>query len=206
MGVFSVERRFAFVHVPKTAGHSLTLALKSHGETFARVAGLKDIACTPQTRIKRVEHARARDIARILGHETWSSLFSFGVVRNPWDRMVSLFHYGRQRPSQARSEELPFKTFECFVLERNRAPRQMSDWLCDDDGQQLVSKVFRFESLENDYPTILKQCSIVDGAPLSHVNASRHQDYRSYYSDHLAEAVADLFATDIERFGYRFDP
>ena len=34
----------------------------------------------------------------------------------------------------------------------------------------------------------------------------RKKDYRSYYTDEIAEAVAKHFARDIEIFGYRFDP
>ena len=37
------------------------------------------------------------------------------------------------------------------------------------------------------------------------VNASRHQDYRSYYNPSLVDGVAALYARDLELFGYTFE-
>ena len=49
---------------------------------------------------------------------------------------------------------------------------------------------------------------LVTGLSLPHKRQAkdRDKDYRSYYSDELAELVANHFRRDIEALEYRFDP
>ena len=44
----------------------------------------------------------------------------------------------------------------------------------------------------------------IPSRPLEKVNASRRRDYREYYDQALVDGVANLYARDLELFGYEF--
>jgi hypothetical protein len=60
-----------FVHIPRTAGTSIATALGSYKKQHQHFFARKHIALRPD----------------------WGTCFKFSFVRNPWDRVVSLFTY-----------------------------------------------------------------------------------------------------------------
>ena len=202
MGVLSFDDRFVFIHVPKTAGRSLAQVLQTRGRRFHDMPELIE-ASGDRAGIRSPNHLRARDVAAWLG-DGWSDLYSFGLVRNPWDRMVSIYTFVRQHrphPRHAEANEVDFRAF--FDASGFQDLRPQSEWLCDASGEVMVSEVFRFEDLAGAYASIARRCGLGEAA-LPHVNASERSDYRSFYDDDLAERVGQAFAEDVERFGYRF--
>jgi hypothetical protein len=206
MGVIAPDNRFVFIHVPKTAGLSITQALAGAGQKFQQRPGLV-AAAAEKDGIQFADHIRARDVAAYLGADAWRAAYSFGFVRNPWDRMVSGFHYILQNPAHGRYGEVSKMTFDQYLRARDRGElpfRPMWEWLSDGDGNQIVSEVFRYEDLREEYPHIVRSCGIEDPPPLPVLNASKHGDYRDYYSSELADIVRRRFSREIALFGYRF--
>ena len=68
-----------FVHITRTGGTSIEVALA--GQDWWQIS--------PQTK-----HLSARQIRIQVGEEKWSDYFKFSIVRNPWDRVVSMFATG----------------------------------------------------------------------------------------------------------------
>jgi hypothetical protein len=70
-----------------------------------------------------------------------------------------------------------------------------------------VDYIGRYESLQQDFAHI---CQAIGAAhlrlPHKRKATDRRQDFRSYYSDALAERVGDYFRRDIEALNYRFEP
>ena len=75
--------------------------------------------------------------------------------------------------------------------------------LIDTQGRLAVDFIGRFEHFERDFEKICRRIGIK--ANLPHINRTCHDDYRSYYSDALAQKVADRLAEDIECFAFTFD-
>ena len=73
----------------------------------------------------------------------------------------------------------------------------------DASGNQIVDFIGRFERLGEDFEQILDHINV--DAELPHVNATRHRDYRSYFTPETTDLVAELYQEDIERFGYETD-
>lgn len=74
--IYSPGYRFAFVHIPRCAGLSLTRTL----------AELSVVSCVVDT--CELRHATAGQIAALVG-SPWSGWFRFAVMRNPWRIMES---------------------------------------------------------------------------------------------------------------------
>lgn len=115
----------------------------------------------------------------------------FTIVRNPLDRLVSAYHY------YLRQKTMKYSSFEEYV--------RSTDWGCVKKQQSKyiddTCHVFRFENMDEVYATISSRlCSV--SSPGKKLNPSHHDDYRTYYTDELAEIVYKQHSEDFDRFSY----
>lgn len=201
-----------FLHLPKTAGYSLSSALeKVRGAQPHPVRGLSKPA------------GAARYAAGRLGDDIFERTYSFAVVRNPWDWAVSgwkhvtenkmayaqtppdfgTFLTGDWREGLSRNpSSLKFTTPELFVWYHCF----ITQWehLSDVEGRLApLSHVVRFEHLEDDLEPVFERLG--RRLALPHRNMSRRTSYQDYYTPELVDVVARRDAPLIERFGYRYD-
>ena len=149
----------------------------------------------------------------------YPDFFSFVIVRNPWDRLVSIYHYyvqggNKSQPDRAIGGVLQRLTFEGFVqaIEDPSWPHQdeigqhlrpQGDY-CTTDGKPMVSFVARFEKLQESFDYVCDKVGM-ERRTLPHINRSDHKPYQEYYSAQLKEKVSQLYQEDIEVFGYFFE-
>lgn len=202
MSIISRTNRFIFVHVPKTAGKSLRSVLIEHG---SYLPDTPELYLNPNLPTRDPRHARGFKIAAYVGAEDWQSYYSFGFVRNPWDRLVSLYHFVLKTPRHRIHDEVSNMDFTSFALYfLSHDPEPMWNWLADESGNKIVSDVYRFEDLSECYEKIMKRCEIAHPPPLPHLNKSDRGHYRHYYSDNIAEKVQYLYHHEISLFDYSF--
>jgi chondroitin 4-sulfotransferase 11 len=181
-------RPYVFVHINKTGGSSIERAL-----------GISQ------------DHSTALEKYRQLGAKAWEQKFVFAVVRNPWDKVVSHYHY-RVKTKQTGLDDNPI-TFREWVLRcyLDRDPQYYDQprmfmpqwhWLIDEKGKSLVDFVGRFENLNQDFATISDRLSL--GSSLGHVKPSSRGSYQNYYNEETQALIEASFAEDIDAFGYRF--
>jgi hypothetical protein len=164
-------------------------------------------------------HAPAIAAQAILPPDWFATLFKFAFVRNPWDRLVSA-HAHFERDERALLERLRLPSFSDFVRFALRPSTEQHErvalWqaigrpqlesLIGLRGELLVDFVGHFENLEADFELALQQMDL-PAVQLPHKRRSqRIADYRSAYSDELAELVGRHFADDLAAFSYSFDP
>ena len=216
--IFSRGRRYIFVHAPKTGGTALTLALEARA--------MKDdviLADTPKGRARRRrvqdvpaagrlwKHSTLADIRGLATNEELASFFTFTLVRNPWDRMVSYYHWLRAQrfdhPAVALAKRAEFSTFLNAPETRAAfADHPYGSYVTTGDGQERCDLFLRLEHFADDAAPLEAHLGFRLG-PLPVVNASeRARDWRPYYSIADAAALAEICAADVTRFGYRFDP
>jgi len=195
------EPRFLFIHVYKAAGNSIASALDPYGQRTPR-----DSIFHPD----HTQHVSARSLKAALPGEVWASCFRFAFVRNPWDRLLSLYQFILAKPRN-RDHQLvrSLGDLDGFIdwMCSPRDPeipikRTQSDFLVDDRGELLVDFVGRFEHLARDFAQVCARLGV--SAELGHLNASPHAAYATAYTATARQRVADWFADEIERFGYRF--
>jgi hypothetical protein len=188
-----------FIHVPKAAGTSIAEAI------YGRTLG----------------HMRASTVRRICPRLS-RELPTFAVVRNPWDRLVSAYHYAAQGGTAVggmrhrRRYRIPaFRSFPAFLEDwfaHQRLPacdfvfQPQHLYVCNRfrKRQLIVDFVGRVERME-------EVCAFLETAvgkrfEFGRSNASgRDADYRRYYSAQwMVDLVGDRYRQDIELFGYDF--
>ncbi|MGC9420246.1 MAG: sulfotransferase family 2 domain-containing protein [Rhodovulum sp.] len=214
--IVSHARRYIFVHIPKTGGTALTLALEGRAAADDILIGDTPKARKRRRRLRGVrtagrlwKHARLADIEGLVPRAAFSGLFCFTLVRNPWDRALSYYHWlrvqGFDHPAVHLARRLDFGAFlaQPSIAEGLRAAPYAS-YMTDGAGVEHCDAWVRLEHLDEDLPPV--EAHLGFGLrPLARVNPSdRVSDYRVYYDDESAERVGRLAAADIARFGYRF--
>lgn len=202
--IVSDSKRLLFVHVQKTGGVTISRLLQEQlGEENVRQAA-----------------GRHAPLSRILKNEPeLADYWTFGFVRNPWDRMVSWWSMianwrawvdrkefdpaTRGNPFWRKASE--YDDFEQFVLRGPddfvRLRRQQIDFLVA--GDRRADFIGRTETLGRDAQTALERFGLT-AESIGHHNQSRRTGYREYYTPDARARVAEVFKKDIDEFGYEF--
>lgn len=216
--LISHSHKFLFFHVGKTAGLSMRESLKKYAEEPDRFKIRR-----PPQRINGYPnpmydvwetlllHTKARDAKNELSPEIFDHYFKFAFVRNPWDWLVSLYHFILREPTASVYQKVKslgsFEAFVGWVIHcPNPFPKGISkfqyEMITDEQGKFLVDFVGKFERLDQDFRFIAEKCNFP--ASLQHLNKSHHLDYRSYYSEETKNLIRSYYKPDIELFGYSF--
>lgn len=213
--IISRGRRYIFVHIPKTGGTALALALEGRARPDDILLGDTPKAQRRRHRLKGVQaagrlwkHSTLADIDGLVSPEDIAQSYCFTLVRNPWDRAVSYYHWLRgqsfDHPAVDIARGLAFSDF----LNHPQTRASLTAWpygryMRDAAGLERCAAYIRLENIDEDAAPLWSHLGF--RLDLDRVNRSdRDPDYRGYYSPEDAALVASLCAEDIARFGYSF--
>ena len=210
MAIHFTNPQATFIHIPKTGGSSF------------------EQWCYDNIEYDRQEkHATLLDAKRI-----WPKLgTTFTFIRNPFDRMVSMFHFIGQRAieriemrkqgqrtkkSTNQHDDLLisdyyYKGFENWIEEHSQNihnPFDLGIWLYERKTPMVcwtnneIDIVIKIEKIQS------KICIIEDlfkkKVNLPYLNKSVRRHYKHYYNTNTKKIVENLFRKDLETFGYNF--
>lgn len=214
--IISPGRGYIFVHIPKTGGTSLALALEARAKKDDILIGDTPKAKKRRRRVKDVQasgrlwkHSRLSDIEGLVTREEIAAAFVFTLIRNPWDRMVSYYHWLRvQRFDHPAVTAARAHDFAAFLaqpgVQATLRAESYAEYVTDAAGVERCAAFVRLEHIDEDLAPVEAHLGFALH-PLPHENRSeRGDDYRAYYGEAEADVVARLYAAEIARFGYAF--
>jgi hypothetical protein len=210
--IISRGRRYVFVHIPKTGGTAMAGALEARAMADDILIGDTEKAQRRKGRLEGLpargrvwKHSTLRDMDGVLSDADLAQMLVFTLVRNPWNRMVSYYHWLRAQdfdhPAVRAAQRCEFRRFlaNAHVQESFRQSPAASY------VARAPAPVFvRLEHLAQDLAPVEAHLGFALG--LERVNVSdRPRDYRAAYDAPTREIVADICAEDIKQFGYCFE-
>jgi len=203
---------YCFVHYPKTAGKSLTRFFVKAWERpisgFISKGQVRELAdCDLDTTDIKVGRghenlAEASQIISQAGADIHTMKAVFVCIRNPYDLMVSNYHFMRETYKNNK-DKVNFivahnSDFDTFCEEVGMSsPR---NWMEIEHAQPANLDIIRFETLNDDL--IAKAKKYGYAAPgIDHLNSSRRGHYSQYISARSEQAIYEKFDYFFEK-GY----
>ena len=214
--IISPGRRYIFVHIPKTGGTSLALALEARAMKDDILIGDTPKAKRRRGRLEGVattgrlwKHSTLADIDGLVAAADLSNFLVVTLVRNPWDRLVSYYHWLQVQTFDHPAIGIAAACdFEAFLLhpeiQASIKASPPSHYLRDASGALHDALFIRLEQLARDIAPLEAHLGFRLGdIPVENVS-ERRKDHRFYYSADTAELVENLCKEEISRFGYVF--
>ena len=222
------ESKIFFIHIPKTGGSTFEKVIKDHFnapwsywgkihnlERYRQLfPGAEDITRVDPDRNYKdkntksfqnvYHHLTFRDIEKTYDIEKLllEGVKFVSILRNPFDRLVSYFHYGQMRGGLMETSD---KTFEEWFYERPISA-QSRQFLIDKNN--LISKhiqIIDFNRYEEQVIEFLNSQSI-KVAKLPVTKKTNHMHWKKYYTSKMIKELEDECAEDlslIEALGFR---
>jgi hypothetical protein len=205
--IISDAHKFIFVAIPKTGTHSVRRSLREHlgpeDQEQVRLFTEKTLSIPALAALKH-GHIALQQLQPHMPPANFDSYFKFAFVRNPFDRFVSFCSFmGRKSGAFAQNPQAVMRhyLFPQPTLHLLMTPQHL--FVTDDAGGLLADHLGRVETMQESYDEICGRIGI-PSARLERANATERRDYRGYYDPQLIDAVAKVYARDLELFGYDF--
>jgi len=202
-----------YFHIGKTAGVSIEKAFD--GDVTRDINSTDYDSFYGRDRENRLylQHATPKFIQQKVSHDIFSTYFKFTVVRNPFARMVSVFHYLVDQHTQE------YGSFEGFIhnlekLVKIFEPSSGSHYLpqvnyCMIADAPACNEIIFFERLSSDFEKI-RQITGLDSR-LQHHNQNVWSNWKEkavheFYCQETSDILLNLYRDDFHLFGYSDDP
>ncbi|MCK4895136.1 MAG: sulfotransferase family 2 domain-containing protein [Calditrichia bacterium] len=212
--IYKIKKNgFWFIDIPRTSSSSIKIELSNvHGPIYGK-SNLIDKGYGKKSYFK--DHLTAQEVKSIFKEDLWNKLFTFTIVRNPWDRMLSLYFY-RLLKGQLPSD-LDFRDYIIqlksprYKLAKSMHSRPTyyygsAEYILDEKDNVIVDFIGKYENREEALQVISKRidCPMHGELCLQKAKPS-DSHYSRFYDNETRKLVADVFAKDIELFGYEFE-
>lgn len=164
-------------------------------------------------------HSDAETVKRLFEEKgwNWNDYFVFTNVRNPWDRVSTLFYHGYNKLHKGwapwlDAAERSGNNLTLFLQQPEMAEAKPLDkFIQSNDGKVLVNKVIRIEDGLEALMEITKLLNIpeaeLDISPvIKKVGLTKDKPhYSRFFDDNSKAIVANMYSYDIEVAGYKFE-
>jgi len=217
--LYSKSKGWYFVHVPKNAGTAVLWPF--HREVKSEREREEVIANRRNAKLESFASGHHHNKAAF-----WSrfaelkDLEPVALLRNPWDRALSIYTYNVKYAAKNLNEDWAKTDHGRLIKEGFKQSWMPGGFFVDGHGAEVEynEKSQRYWAQDDDQFSWLdgkgkwfrvedqmEEFCLYTGLPFpQRINTTARGDYRDYYDDELVERIGDLFARDIAFGGYKF--
>ena len=208
---FGANKRVNFIRIPKNASTSL---YNYFGVTNTIRDNYLSVDNEVYKNIFAPSHCRLEFAIKEFG-ERILSLPTLAVIRNPYDRMVSMYFFA-QKTKLNRVYDMDFQNFLEFCehsQELSSDPNFFHSWsqksFIEVDNNIRADSLLSFENLQEDLDKFLYEFNLKDfyekaGVSLKKDNSTEHENFKQYYCSKSKKIVENIWGEDIDYFLYTF--
>jgi hypothetical protein len=188
--MISIKFNFLFIHVPKTAGNSIQNTLRYYSDDkIVCVAPYQDGVERFEVRndvLKGItKHSTLSEYRIALPSNLYGKLFKFATMRNPWDRLVSMYFSPHRGKVEWNRND--------FITLLGQVPAHRhyitaSETAPDGTGNRELTRdidyLMKFENLSHDFKNVCERIGI-SFQDLPRRNSSQREHYSRYYDKEL---------------------
>lgn len=183
-----------FIHIPKCGGSSIKEMLQDLNETSDIHSKLKQDIDNLKKQKDKIER-----------------YFVFSFLRNPWDRMISYYFFYRdiiktKEEIAVKAKKLDFHEWIFYIYEDPNKFNFIHDNYIDYlsyENKILADLTLNFHNFEKEC-IYLKEILKLK-TPVLHINQTKHEDYKNYYSNKEIDVVQKIYKRDIDFFSFDFE-
>jgi len=229
--IISHSHRFIFIKSIKTAGTSIEAVLSNYCSGSDIVTPLNNFAFNRDENGKFLhqsmnaedfkeigQHVEALSVKNKVPGDVWDDYFKFSIIRNPWDRAVSDFHWKKRQDPAFNPRKRFYHHLGVPFDEMATLKKQFSNYIRGDnwdnndsfyilDGELCVDFVIRYENLADDFNEVCKKIG-VQTISLPHLKGGirkKNYHYSEYFDEESKAIVAERHRHDVRLFGYQFE-
>ncbi len=210
--MISHDYKAIYLHIGKTGGVSIERMLIDE-ERDANITNRDIMFGYDKGEGIYLQHATAAMTRQLVGDKMFDEYYKFALVRNPYSRMLSAYHY------LYKQHEKRFGSFAGYIKALpdivNKPQVQKAShhipqtFYTHIDGVQVCDYVGKFEDLPLSIEPVRAHLNIEN--KLEKHNASRRVNWSrrsaaSYYSKPMQQIMKEVFASDFEAYQYSTDP
>lgn len=175
-----IIKNLIFIHPPRCGGTSIESSFKWENELE--------------------KHLSASSIKKKIGEKQWGELFKFAIIRNPFDKVISMYHARCYRKFR---KGIEFESLEQFLSFIPRIPTE-EGIQCSDFINEDIDFIIRYETRNSDLDRLYEEFGIKIDKNINIRQTNRFNNYKIYHNQNTIELVKLKFKDDIERFGYQY--
>ena len=186
--IVSTEKKFVFTAIPKTGTTSIENVLRKY--------------CDEDEEDVLVQHQRLKNVEHLLDE----SYYKFCFFRNPWDRMVSWYHFSVKQGGYFFNhphDKLSFDEWLARSKVTGTLKKRQTHWI-ESRGKLIPDvAIYKFEEMDDAWKHICETLDI--SGELPHINKSKHKHYSEYYTEESKRIVAIHCYGEIKMMNYKFE-
>ena len=214
--MISHPHKAIFIHIPKCGGQSVENAFLSDlGLNWANRSPLLLMRNkNPDVGPPRLAHLTAEDYLRYhyASKDLFDDYYSFAILRNPVDRVLSMFNYLKIRTRLG--TRMNFEDFVGEWLAKQLSKtgidgtayagnqgwfvRPQTDFVLDASDQPMVKGLFFLETINENFGTIREKCQLRSDLP--HVNKSKKTATQNDLNPETRAIIRELYERDFAYF------
>lgn len=221
MSIISNTHKYIFIHIPKTGGTTITSGLSVFNtpidiELGGTAFGEK-IAPLYVEKYKIGKHTTAQKLKTVIGEDTFSKFFTFAFVRNPYDRILSIYsflkswrNWPKNKVMDDFSDVKEFLKSDFFLNEGGPSNilKPQYTWVTDNAQRIVIDQVYKLEDFGDHSAALLDRIGIKVEDPklvFRTLNTSK-KDNRDIEIIHRDEEIKGLilkkYKEDFKLFNY----